>query len=383
MAQAARLKISETAVLEDALPVDDYPNQFAAGIRVSAHSYLTVVFLTIFFTAFFVYLEEDLIAALLSAFGFIIIPFLAFTDRIVFDGETLRRTGLIPRLWNALKGAPQFLKLTDIEQIETQAFPALERGGNVLYRYRTSVKGVGETFVFASSERAGNSGGEDYRRMIRKLFAGASVDTLDNRSIELRDYLSKPKETLLKAACVKLPSSEVLENSLNEFREPNRRRRQQLSSRRMKTEISEKEIQKADYLRRLANELRLSGNLLQSLEAFRRALLLNPSDAWMTFEFARSLHSYASAERSEKLKRKAKAALRLAEIRAGDDGELLSARRNLFSIRRLGTRRTDVSKGFNGGDGKFSLGARAGGSCPARRKNRPRHSSFHERRAFC
>jgi tetratricopeptide (TPR) repeat protein len=53
-------------------------------------------------------------------------------------------------------------------------------------------------------------------------------------------------------------------------------------------------------------------------------LLLNPFDAWLIYEFARCLHSYASSERNVTLQKKAKAALRLAEIRAGRDSELLS-----------------------------------------------------------
>ena len=84
------------------------------------------------------------------------------------------------------------------------------------------------------------------------------------------------------------------------------------------------EIEKADYLRRLANELRLSGYLLQALETFRRALVLNPRSAWLLFDFARCLYSFAGAEHNEKMEKKALAALRLAEKRAGNDGELLA-----------------------------------------------------------
>jgi tetratricopeptide (TPR) repeat protein len=85
----------------------------------------------------------------------------------------------------------------------------------------------------------------------------------------------------------------------------------------------EPEEEKADDLRSLANELRLSGYLLQALEAFRRALVLRPRDARLLFEFARCLHSFAGAERDQKLERRALAALRLSERRADDDGELL------------------------------------------------------------
>jgi tetratricopeptide (TPR) repeat protein len=311
MAETARIKASEVSIRETSV-ASDFPNK-TVSIRVSPNNYFIAILLSLFFTAFFVYLAFDLISIIFLTLSFIVLPILLRTDRIVFDGKTLTRTGLVPRFWNWLNGKSQFLRLADIEQVETQALRALKRGGNVFYRYRTSVQGKGKFFAFAS-------GGEDYRQMVRQLFSMISADTLDNRSIELRDYLREPKETLMKAEFAKLPSVDVLEDSLNEFRGDDRN----LISKRKATQISEEEIEKADYLRTLANELRLSGNLLQALEAFRRALLLNPFDAWLIFEFARCLHSYASSERNKKLERKARAALRLAELRAAQDGELLS-----------------------------------------------------------
>jgi tetratricopeptide (TPR) repeat protein len=83
------------------------------------------------------------------------------------------------------------------------------------------------------------------------------------------------------------------------------------------------EEEKAEDLRSLANELRVSGHLLRALEAFRRALILKPADAGLLFEFARCLHSFAKAERDTKLERRSVAALRLTERRAGKDRELL------------------------------------------------------------
>ena len=78
-------------------------------------------------------------------------------------------------------------------------------------------------------------------------------------------------------------------------------------------------------MRTLGNELRLTGNLLQALEAFRRALAITPKNSWLIYEFARCLHSFASAEKNPKLERKALAALRLAEQRAdANDDELFS-----------------------------------------------------------
>ncbi|CAN5452035.1 hypothetical protein BH18ACI1_BH18ACI1_02370 [soil metagenome] len=282
------------------------------GIRVSPNSYFIVLFLMTFFSGFLIYLEQDSAGILIFALSWSVLPILAWTDRITFDGKRLTRTGILPRRWASLNNSKSRLKISDIEQVETQALRTLKRGGNVFYRYRTSVQGKGLKFVIAS-------GGGEYRQMIYKLFPLLSENTLDNRSIELRDYLREPKETLIKAKFAKIPSADVLESSLSKFKGSNKNL--QTTS---KNEESGEEIEKADYLHRLANELRLSGYLLQSLEAFRRALVLTPTDARLIFDFARCLHSLAGSEHDKKLARKAFAALRLAEKRGQDDGEILA-----------------------------------------------------------
>lgn len=283
------------------------------GIRVSPNNYFIVLFLTTFLTAFLIYLEKDIAALSLFVVSWLAFPILAWNDRIVFDGKRLTRTGVLPRVWFWLKATRNSLKITDIEQVESQALRALKRGGNVFYRYKTSLQGKGLKFSFAS-------GGEDYRQMIHKIFPLLPENVLDTRSIELRDYLSEPKETLMKAAFARIPSAEVLESSLNKFQTADKSLRIDSKNK----FIGDEEMEKADYLHRLANELRLSGYLLQSLEAFRRALVLNPKDAWLIFDFARCLHSFAGSEKSPGLRRKAFAALRLAEKRGKTDAELLA-----------------------------------------------------------
>jgi tetratricopeptide (TPR) repeat protein len=310
------------------------------SIRVSPNSYFTALFLATFFSALLFYLKLDLWAGLLFGLFWMTIPFLLWTDRIAFDGKKLTRTGVLPRLWANLNNSRTRLKLIDIEQVETHALRALKRGGNVFYRYRTAVRGKGLEFVFAS-------GGEEYRRMVRAIFPLLPENVLDNRSIELRDYLAEPKETLMKAEFARIPSADVLENSFEKHLLKNR-----------KANFGTEEVEKAEDLRILANELRLSGYLLQALEAFRRALVLNPNDGWTLFEFARCLHSFASSERNPKLQKKAFAALRLAERRSGGDSRLLA---------RLG------ETYFQFGD---LLGPRAGRNSPARGKDRARHTSF-------
>ena len=279
------------------------------SIRVSPNVYLIALFLITFLVGFLIYLESNYAAFALLAAGWVVVPILAWNDRIVFDGKRLTRTGLLPGIWARFNATKYRLRINDVEQVESQALRALKRGGNVFYRYRTSLQGKGLRFAFAS-------GGEDYRQMIHRILPLVSENALDNRSIELRDYLAEPKEILMKAAFAHIPSAEVLEGSFS-----------QKSGKNFRLKLNEntgEEVERAEYLHVLGNELRLSGYLLQGLEAFRRALVLNPQDARLIFDFARCLHSFASSEKNESLKKKAFAALRLAEKRGQTDGELLA-----------------------------------------------------------
>lgn len=293
-------ELSETATLKNK----------TASVRVAPNHYVSAFFLGIFFASFFIYLEKDLWAIPILIFSFLILPFLAITDRIAFDGKRIVRTGILPRAWAWLNNYHYRLKLNDVEQVETQALRVLKSNGNVFYRYRTSLNGRDLKFVISS-------GGEEYRQMIKAIFPRLSENVLDNRSIELRDYLSEPKETLMKAEFAHIPSVEVLEDSFKGFEKHGKHDLR-------KPKNIEKDFERAEYMRRLGNELRLSGYLVQALEAFRRALVIKPHDAHLLFEFARCLGSYAGAERNEKLQRKSLAMMRLAEKRAKNDGELLA-----------------------------------------------------------
>ena len=311
MNDTAAVKTVSAAALKSSVAVAN-PHKIVS-IRVSPNSYFVALLLSAFFSALLIYLEMDAAGLLIFAAAWTLLPILFWNDRIIFDGKRLTRAGFLPRLWAWSNNFRYRLKLSDIEQVETQSLRALKRGGNVFYRYRTSIQGKNIKFAFAS-------GGADYRQMIHRIFPLLPENTLDNRSIELRDYLLDPKEILMKAEFAKIPSADVLQSSLNNVKSARAQRRAKSKNK----EIDSKEIEKADYLHRLANELRLSGYLLQSLEAFRRALVLNPKDAWLIFDFARCLHSFAGSERSKYLERKSLAALRLAEKRGRADGDLLA-----------------------------------------------------------
>lgn len=285
------------------------------AIRVSPNNYLAALFIAAFVSGLLIYLEKDLPATWIFALSWIIFPLLALTDLVAFDGKRLYRTGALPKLRAKLGSSKSRLKISDIEQVETQSVRALRRGGNIVYRYRTAISGKGLRFVLIS-------GGDDYRRMIHEILPLVSENALDNRSIELRDFFHEPKEILMKAEFAKIPSAEVLESSFGRLKAADKKQRK---ARRAAGEIDSETIEKADYLHLLANQLRLSGFLLQALEAFRRALFLTPRDPRLIFDFARCLHSFAGAEQDDNLTAKAFAALRLAEKRSlPGDGAFLS-----------------------------------------------------------
>lgn len=280
------------------------------SIRVSPHSYFTALLLTTFLTAFLFYIERDLAGSVLFAASWIFIPFFALRDRISFDGRRLERTGTIPRFWSWLNTSRRRLKLRDIEQIETEAIRTAKRGGNVYYRYRVMIRGKGLTIAIAS-------GGRDFREIIRRILPNVPENVLDTRSIELRDHLADPRKVLQRAEAEHIPSADFLEGSLRSAAGRGRQRRVPSNAEEVNADA------RAEDLRDLANQLRVSGYFLQALEAFRRALLIKPKDAHLLFEFARCLHSFSGVQRDPRLERRALAALRLSERRAEADDDML------------------------------------------------------------
>ncbi len=278
-----------------------------ATIRASPHGYLNGVMLGTFLTGLLFYLRFDLAAYAVFCTSWILLPFFALNDRITFDGRRLARTGLLPRLWMWFNGSRKGLKLTDVEQVETQAIRAVRRGGNVFYRYRTILHGKGVSVAFAS-------GGDAFRQMIIAILPKLHDDVLDLRSLDLRRFLSDPKEVLMKAEFARIPSADVLEASAR----PPSLRREGASQPVFDTDT------RPDELHVMANELRMAGYLPQALESFRRALVGSPTGARLLFDFARCLNSYAALRHDQRLTRRSIAALRLSERRAGDDRHLLS-----------------------------------------------------------
>jgi hypothetical protein len=285
-----------------------------ASVRVSPGPYLAAGSVVTFFSAMLLRVEFDALALLLITLSWLLLSLLAVTDRIVFDGLSLQRRGLLASFLHLLFGYRKQLAVDDFETVETQAVRTLRRGGSVRYRYRTQINGKGNQFVIIS-------GGREYRRMVRELFPLIHENKLDSRSRDLRDYLNDPTFLERKAQLSHLASPDVLEVSEKDFKIGGKKskRTRELAP----AESTPQDFERAHVLRRLGNELRVSGRLREAGEAFRRALNVRPHGAWLIYDFARLLRSQASAQSDARLLSRARAALRLASIRAKNDQVLL------------------------------------------------------------
>lgn len=283
-----------------------------ATVRVSPGPYLAAGSVVTFFAALLLRAQYDALSLLLITSAWLILPLLALTDRIVFDGVSLRRQGPLASFLHLLfKGYRKQLAVDDFETVETQAVRTLRRGGSVRYRYRTQINGKGKQFVIVS-------GGRDYRKMVRELFPLIHENKLDGRTRDLRDYLNDPNFLERKAQLSHLASSDVLEVADTDVKVGGKSRHDNEA-----TVATAEDIERAHVLRRLGNELRVTGRLREAAEAFRRALNVRPNGPWLIYDFARLLRSQASAQSDARLLSRARAALRLAGMRAKNDLVLL------------------------------------------------------------
>lgn len=284
-----------------------------ASVRVSPGPYLAVACVATFLAASLLRSDYDVVALLIVGFTWIGTPLLALTDRTVFDGISLRRQGSLASFLHLLFGYRKQLAVDDFETVETQAVRTLRRGGSVRYRYRTQINGKGKQFVIIS-------GGREYRKMVRELFPLIHENKLDGRTRDLRDYLNDPNFLERKAQLSHLASSDVLDDAESQSWV---RRKKKRAPQTEPTQATPEDIERAHVLRRLGNELRVSGRLREAGEAFRRALNVRPHGPWLIYDFARLLRSQASAQSDARLLSRARAALRLASIRAKNDLVLL------------------------------------------------------------
>ena len=279
------------------------------SVRAHTSAYLSAAAAAAFLSAYSLYIGYDLVALIAIAIALTSFPVLALTDRIVFDGKRLRRTGPFWQLYMMATGRRRRAKPRAVVHVETEAVRALRRGARVTYLYRTSFYTADHAFCIGS--------GRGFREMIMTVLPLVSEGSLDIRSAELRDHLKQAWEVSARARELQIPSSDVLDAramlskygrgsaSLVELPEP-------------------EQVERSEQLRSVANQLRTNGRLIQSLEAFRRALRLTPRNGRLIYEFARCLQSLAAANRDPMLDRKAQAMLRLAERRSAGDSELMS-----------------------------------------------------------
>jgi hypothetical protein len=136
-------------------------NPIIASVRVSPGPYIAVAGVVTFVATLLLRSQYD-VAAIAVVIGiWLVVPILALSDRIAFDGRSLRRQGPIASLLHLLIGYRKQLAIDDFETVETQAVRTLRRGGRVRYRYRTQITGQGKEFVIVS-------GGYYYRHCVRE-----------------------------------------------------------------------------------------------------------------------------------------------------------------------------------------------------------------------
>ena len=287
-----------------------------ASVRVSPGSYLAVASVLTFGSALLLRSEKDLWALAVVGVAWLIVPVLALTDRIEFNGECLSRRGPAPFLFGLIGGRQKQLTIADFERVDTQALRTLRRGGRVRYRYRTQIVGKSAEFTFAS-------GGRSYREMVRQLFPLIHRDKLDLRTLELCDYLCDPQVLNHEVKTLELASPDVLESATLDFKLGGKRQGLEGQTRAVITAGSI-DSDRATLLGRLGNKLRMAGRLNEAREAFRRALIVIPSDGRLIFEFARLLRSQATSLSDARLLSRSRAAMRLSAMRARNEPELLA-----------------------------------------------------------
>jgi Tfp pilus assembly protein PilF len=281
-----------------------------AGVRVSPAGYFAFAALLTFLSLVLLRTNRDLAALIVIVATWTIIPALVLTDRLYFDGEALFRSGLTALISRLVFGRRCKLLIGDVERVEVAAMRTLRRGGSVRYRYRIEVSGKGRNFSFAS-------GGKKFRRMTNCMLPRILEDKLDARACELRDHLVEPKQVSAAAKRLGIAADSILEQT-------DETARQRIEKRAAHPPDPNLDQERAHLLRRVANDLRVSGRLRESAEAFRRALHMSSDNPWLIYEYARLLRSQAAAFSDARLLNRACAALALARKRGKDDARLLA-----------------------------------------------------------
>src|SRR5918997_2784202 len=96
-----------------------------ASVRVSPGPYLALASVITFLAALLLRAQYDASALGLIAAAWLVVPVLALSDRIVFDGTSLWRQGPLASLLHLVLGYRKQLAVEDFETVETQAVRTL------------------------------------------------------------------------------------------------------------------------------------------------------------------------------------------------------------------------------------------------------------------
>jgi tetratricopeptide (TPR) repeat protein len=274
--------------------------------------YLFVFFVALFGVCFLFYIEKVLLALLLFVFAFLSVLMLSITDKIVFDGQSISRTGIFPRLWAYINGRKTKISVDSINQVETSPLLTLRKAKRVSFTYKTMICSFESRLIFISSEN------NKYRAFLKALVSAIHREVLDFASLELSKYATNQEEVLAEARALKLFPEHLRETLRFDLLI--------LNNRNDETQMlpNSDETLKVKRLRKVANELKILGYLPQAIEAFRRALTLKPKDAWLCFEYALCLQLFAESEKDQESAKKAKRYLRLSRIYGKDNAEILT-----------------------------------------------------------
>lgn len=215
-------------------------------------------------------------------------------ERIIFDGKTLMRKGLLAFLESIVFGHPMSLPIDTIEMVATEAIRSRRGLQQIKYFYKIIVAGGNIQIVIRLNGRSKKNSND----LVKELFNSLEENKLDPRSSELKQYLNDQR------------SKEVLIDYAKQL------------------ELTEDHIEKnisvtSLFLRELANSLKLEGYMQQAFRCFNLAYKLDPRNARLLYEMARFLRSLAMIDNPRLLTR-SRACLRRAAFLAKDEPQLLA-----------------------------------------------------------
>jgi hypothetical protein len=81
----------------------------------------------------------------------VVVPVIAWGDKIVFDGKRFGPHWHHAAIWFRMYGLRRAVKLNKIEQVDTVTAGSFRRGGRVRFMHRTSIYGNGPAIVFSGA----------------------------------------------------------------------------------------------------------------------------------------------------------------------------------------------------------------------------------------